>query len=284
MPFQSNTNFNTGPFNRTQEVFNIQPVVPMHLNEDWNVISRTIIPLVSQPSPFFDSNTNGIGDITQSLFLSPAHPRTADLGRGSSLYHSLRQRSHPRHREILARTNSRVTGHTATLGDRRIAQQPVVGRRQSTATAGEHLPRPAVRQLQHGARLVLTTVTHYHRELARGVGREVDCAGRRRHRSGFQSRRSTDQRIDCRLLQRDPSDWRSHLGTANYCVATVPSQIDANWRATRLVPRCPERSFATRSNRQRIRPCPLCRRKRSRASAVACPPSRAGCLVVGTRR
>lgn len=74
VPFQSNTNFNTGPFNRTQEVLNIQPVVPMHLNDDWNVISRTIIPLVSQPSPFFDSNTNGIGDITQSLFLSPVHP------------------------------------------------------------------------------------------------------------------------------------------------------------------------------------------------------------------
>lgn len=74
VPFQSNTNFNAGPFNRTQEVFNIQPVVPMHLGDDWNLISRTIIPLLSQPSPFYDSNTNGIGDITQSLFLSPTHP------------------------------------------------------------------------------------------------------------------------------------------------------------------------------------------------------------------
>ena len=74
LPFQSNTNFNSGPFNRTQEILNIQPVVPMHLNEDWNVISRTIIPLVSQPAPAIDSSTNGIGDITQSLFLSPTKP------------------------------------------------------------------------------------------------------------------------------------------------------------------------------------------------------------------
>ena len=74
VPFQSNTNFNAGPFNRTQEVLNIQPVVPMHLGDNWNVISRTIIPLISQPDPLFDSNTNGIGDITQSLFLSPVHP------------------------------------------------------------------------------------------------------------------------------------------------------------------------------------------------------------------
>ena len=82
VPFQSNTNFNTGPFNRTQEVFNIQPVVPMHLNDDWNLISRTIIPLLSQPSPLFDSNTNGIGDITQSLFFSPVHPGALIWGVG----------------------------------------------------------------------------------------------------------------------------------------------------------------------------------------------------------
>jgi opacity protein-like surface antigen len=74
MPFQSNTNFNAGPFNRTQEILNIQPVVPLHLNADWNLISRTIIPLVSQPNPLFNSSTNGIGDVTQSLFLSPTHP------------------------------------------------------------------------------------------------------------------------------------------------------------------------------------------------------------------
>lgn len=73
LPFQSNTNFNTGPFNRTQEVLNIQPVVPLHINSDWNMISRTIVPVISQPDPISNSSTNGIGDITQSLFLSPVH-------------------------------------------------------------------------------------------------------------------------------------------------------------------------------------------------------------------
>jgi opacity protein-like surface antigen len=73
VPFQSNTNFNTGPFNRTQEVLNIQPVVPLHISSDWNMISRTIVPVISQPDPILNSNTNGIGDITQSLFLSPVH-------------------------------------------------------------------------------------------------------------------------------------------------------------------------------------------------------------------
>ncbi|HEV2159665.1 outer membrane protein [Bradyrhizobium sp.] len=82
VPFQSNTNFNAGPFNRTQEVLNIQPVVPLRLNADWNLISRTIMPVMSQPSPIFNSNTNGIGDITQEFFLSPTHPGTLIWGVG----------------------------------------------------------------------------------------------------------------------------------------------------------------------------------------------------------
>ncbi|WP_439368256.1 outer membrane protein [Bradyrhizobium sp. DASA03120] len=82
VPFQSNTNFNAGPFNRTQEVLNIQPVVPLHINADWNLISRTIMPVISQPSPFFNSNTNGIGDITQQFFFSPTHPGALIWGVG----------------------------------------------------------------------------------------------------------------------------------------------------------------------------------------------------------
>jgi hypothetical protein len=61
---------------------NIQPVVPLRINADWNMISRTIIPVISQPSPIFNSNTNGIGDITQSLFFSPAHPGALIWGAG----------------------------------------------------------------------------------------------------------------------------------------------------------------------------------------------------------
>jgi opacity protein-like surface antigen len=82
VPFQSNTNFNAGPFNRPQEVLNIQPVVPLHINADWNLISRTIMPVISQPSPLFDSNTNGIGDITQEFFFSPTHPGPLIWGLG----------------------------------------------------------------------------------------------------------------------------------------------------------------------------------------------------------
>lgn len=72
VPFQLNTNFDTGPEQRTQNVLNIQPVVPFSLNEDWNLISRTILPLIWQPaSTPFEGSTFGLGDIQLNGFLSP---------------------------------------------------------------------------------------------------------------------------------------------------------------------------------------------------------------------
>jgi hypothetical protein len=82
VPFQSNTNFNEAPFGRTQEVLNIEPVVPLHISADWNLISRTIVPIVSQPDPILDSNTNGIGDVTEEMFFSPLHSGALIRGAG----------------------------------------------------------------------------------------------------------------------------------------------------------------------------------------------------------
>jgi hypothetical protein len=72
VPFQNNTNFNFGPLKGTQNILNIQPVVPIHLNEDWNLITRTIFPLTWQPAlaPGTGS-TFGLGNVNLSLFLSP---------------------------------------------------------------------------------------------------------------------------------------------------------------------------------------------------------------------
>ncbi|MCO5761170.1 MAG: transporter [Chromatiaceae bacterium] len=54
---------------------NIQPVIPFSLNEDWNLISRTIVPLVDQQDfPTAAMNESGLGDITASLFFSPKAP------------------------------------------------------------------------------------------------------------------------------------------------------------------------------------------------------------------
>ena len=75
VPFQNNMNFNVGPEKTIQNVLNIQPVIPIHLNEDWNLITRTIMPVISQPglTPWQD-RTNGLGDTQFTAFLSPAKP------------------------------------------------------------------------------------------------------------------------------------------------------------------------------------------------------------------
>jgi len=53
----------------------VQPVIPFSLNEDWNLITRTIIPLVDQQDfPVSAMNESGLGDITTSLFFSPKSP------------------------------------------------------------------------------------------------------------------------------------------------------------------------------------------------------------------
>ena len=74
VPFQNNTNYNTGPQNGTQNILNIQPVIPITLGKDWNLITRTIIPVISQPAfaPTQDRE-NGVGDVQISGFLSPAN-------------------------------------------------------------------------------------------------------------------------------------------------------------------------------------------------------------------
>jgi hypothetical protein len=74
-PFQNNTNFNYGPKKGTQDILNVQPVIPIHLNSDWNIITRTILPMIWQPS-LQPANTVpfGIGPTTFSAFLSPAQP------------------------------------------------------------------------------------------------------------------------------------------------------------------------------------------------------------------
>jgi hypothetical protein len=72
VPFQNNTNFEVGPEEDVQNVLNIQPVVPFSLNEKWNLITRTIIPVISQPGFNPDqSRKNGLGDIQFTSWASP---------------------------------------------------------------------------------------------------------------------------------------------------------------------------------------------------------------------
>ena len=72
VPFQNNFNFGTGPEEKTVWVMNVQPVIPFHLTESWNLITRIIMPIIDQPSlaPGLPQ-VYALGDINPTFFLSP---------------------------------------------------------------------------------------------------------------------------------------------------------------------------------------------------------------------
>ena len=105
VPAQDNTNLDIGPFGRNQNVLNIQPVIPVHVSEKWNLIIRWITPLIWQPAPGSadlqalginentpayllaqDAQKNagvyGLGDMVPTFFLSPAKPHKLIWGLG----------------------------------------------------------------------------------------------------------------------------------------------------------------------------------------------------------
>ena len=76
LPLQYNYDQNIGPLEDGHKSYiNVQPVIPFSLNEDWNLISRTIVPVIWQSDLFPGAGSqSGIGDTTASLFFSPKKP------------------------------------------------------------------------------------------------------------------------------------------------------------------------------------------------------------------
>src|SRR5262245_6535062 len=98
LPFQNNTNFDIGRTSNTQNVLNIQPVYPLHLDPSWNLIIRPILPVIYQPpflsgpqlraaeafaGPEIGRTEFGLGDLTPELFFSPKQP--IKFGEGVSM-------------------------------------------------------------------------------------------------------------------------------------------------------------------------------------------------------
>ncbi|KGE02277.1 hypothetical protein [Rhizobium sp. YS-1r] len=80
VPFQFNYDRGFGPDDGHRQILNIQPVIPISLNENWNVISRTILPVIWQDDVAGPSGSQfGLGDITQSFFFSPKEPTAGGI-------------------------------------------------------------------------------------------------------------------------------------------------------------------------------------------------------------
>jgi hypothetical protein len=75
VPIQNNWDFGIGPADAMRYYVNVQPVIPFSLTAEWNLITRTIIPVIYAESPVpGGDNKAGLGDIVQSFFFSPKEP------------------------------------------------------------------------------------------------------------------------------------------------------------------------------------------------------------------
>ena len=85
VPVQDNTNFGVEPGYRNQNVLNIQPVIPIGVSKDWNLIVRWITPIIYQPVPNApgtpETGEYGLGDIVADLLSFATKARKNHLGR-----------------------------------------------------------------------------------------------------------------------------------------------------------------------------------------------------------
>jgi len=92
VPLQNNFNFGAGfHHNKMIYLLNVQPVIPLNLSEEWNLIARIIMPIINQPNlsssfgGLVPSTTGtGLGDFNPTFFLSPAKPGRLIWGLGST--------------------------------------------------------------------------------------------------------------------------------------------------------------------------------------------------------
>jgi hypothetical protein len=86
VPIQNNDNTGIAPGYRTQNVLNIQPVIPLKLNDNWNLIIRWITPIIYQPlpapPPSPEVGVSGLGDMQPTFLLSPGKPHKVIWGAG----------------------------------------------------------------------------------------------------------------------------------------------------------------------------------------------------------
>ncbi len=73
VPVENDFNPQTGVNKEDSYILQFKPVIPFRLSQNWTLITRTIVPIIQEPNLAAGvSGTSGLGDVNESLFLSPA--------------------------------------------------------------------------------------------------------------------------------------------------------------------------------------------------------------------
>ncbi|MFC3127184.1 transporter [Pseudoroseomonas globiformis] len=82
VPLQNNFDYGGRTGDAFRYTLNVQPVIPISIDENWNLITRTILP-ISHAERVYPDHRSGLGDVTQSFFLSPARPTRSGITWGA---------------------------------------------------------------------------------------------------------------------------------------------------------------------------------------------------------
>src|SRR5215471_18376230 len=147
------------------------------------------------------------------------------MGRRSSLYRSVCDRSYSWTGKSTGGPHHRLADDARALGARCIGQQSVVGWRRSIAAKCKSVSLAAIRQLQPAARLVPDIVAPHDRGLAGHAGSTVDRASWWRSWSRVQARRPAGEHVRFGLLQCDKARCRANLAVAHRTLPAIPGEI-----------------------------------------------------------
>jgi len=87
IPFQNNTYLNYGPYRLTSNVLVVQPVIPISLTDDWNLISRWVTPIAALPRVSATQGSKfGLGNMEPEFYFSPTHVGDVIWGVGPKLW------------------------------------------------------------------------------------------------------------------------------------------------------------------------------------------------------
>ena len=176
VPLQNNFNFSAGPNDATIYVLNVQPVIPLKLTEDWNLITRTIMPIINQPSLFPGTTAPSGWGTSIPRSSCPRRSPASSSGGGADVHPADGDRLAAGHEPVEHGAGGRGAEHARPLGLRR-ARQPAVVVRRLGRPGCERDADPAVRELQPAGRLVPGERPHHHGELGGQQWRYVDRAG-----------------------------------------------------------------------------------------------------------
>ena len=167
VPLQNNTGFGVGQYDRTQNVLNIQPVIPVRISENWNLINRIIQPVVWQPYPAPQTSRWGIrpGRYESHLFLFSCKTQQIDLGCRTRICYSNSHEFDSRARQVQHGPSNCGPDYAGTLGHRCSGEQCVVRGGRFQPQRCEPDASTVVRQLQPEEGLVRRHVANPHSRL-----------------------------------------------------------------------------------------------------------------------